>query len=612
MSNKVIIAGAGPGAEDLITLRAANALKKADLVIYAGSLINPAILNLCGGQCEKFNSAGMDLHEVVAKIEKAVRNDEKVVRLHSGDPAMYGAIAEQMRIFDEKGIDYEIIPGVTCAFAAAAALKCEYTLPGVTQSLVLTRRAGRTPVPEKESLKYLAANDASIVLFLSIGDIDGVVRDFLDAGRSEDTPVAVVYRASWPNQKILRGTLNDIAAKVKEAQIKRQALVIVGKALSRQGDESLLYDKSFAHGYRSNRDASVSRTPSALYAITEQGIHKAFEIAGGLDDASVFIPERFAEKFPNAKTFEKGRFDSIIENNWKNFEAHIFVMAAGIVVRKIAPFIDSKLTDPAVVVCDELGSHAISLLSGHIGGANRLAELIAGITGGKAVVTTATDVNNMTAFDELAMLESWRVLNPENIKILNSMLLQAKNIDMLIPEDVFKNFYKNTRGLRLVSNPKEITGDAVVSLDRPEVETDIPHLKLSSKIYCLGIGCRKETSLNEIEVAVLRSLAEKDIDINQIAALGSADLKRNETGLVEFAKKYSLKTEFFTKDELNSRSVPNPSKKAKELLGINSVAEAAALLLSGNDKLTITKTKYGKVTVALAALGYSANGGRNE
>ena len=604
MKNKVIIAGAGPGAEDLITLRAAEALKKADVVIYAGSLVNPAVLDLCREKCERFNSAGMSLDDVIVKIEESVKKGLKVVRLHSGDPAVYGAISEQMNELERRNIEFEVIPGVSCAFAAAAALQCEYTMPGISQSIILTRRAGRTPVPEKENLKKLAANDAVVVLYLSVADIEGAVQDFIDAGRSYDTPAAVVYRASWPNQKIIRGTLKDIAGKVREAEIKRQALIIVGKVLDRQGEKSLLYDKTFAHGYRRTSDKDLFQGRCAVYAVTEQGGHKAVEIAGGLSNADVFLPERFSEKFTVAEFFKKGAFEETLRNNWENYDAHIFVMAAGIAVRKTAPLIKSKLTDPAVIVCDELGSNIVSLLSGHIGGANRLAELIAGITGGKAVITTATDVNKLKAFDELAALNNWRIENPEMIKTLNSMLLERGGIDILIPEDIFEKFYSSVRGVQHIKNREEISGKGIVSLDFTGEEPDIPHLRLSSKIYYLGIGCRKGTSCKEIEEGVSDALEKGGIGIEQIAGIGTGDVKKEEKGLLEFADKYGLDLKFFTAEELNSCTVPNPSAKAEEHLGINSVSEAAAMLISGNSTLVLTKKKYPKVTVACAKWSY--------
>ncbi|MCK5844849.1 MAG: precorrin-4 C(11)-methyltransferase, partial [Victivallales bacterium] len=256
MKQKVIIAGAGAGGADLITVRALNAVKTADLIIYAGSLVNPEILDNASANAEKLNSAAMSLDEVLEAIKTAHSQGKLVLRLHSGDPAMYGAISEQMNALDKFGIDYEMIPGVSSVFAAAAALKTELTMPGITQTVILTRREGRTPVPESENIAKLAANGASVAVFLSVADMPGLVADFISAGRSPETAVGIVYRASWPNQKIIRGTLADIAEKVKESGIKRQAMIIVGNAIKRTGEKSLLYDDTFAHGFRSDEKSA--------------------------------------------------------------------------------------------------------------------------------------------------------------------------------------------------------------------------------------------------------------------------------------------------------------------------------------------------------------------
>ena len=464
---KVTIAGAGPGAVDLITLRALEALKNADVIIYAGSLINPEILKYAGKDAEKISSAGLALPDVIEIIKNGVEAGKNVVRLHTGDPAMYGAISEQMNELDKLGIEYEVIPGVSSAFAAMAAVQAEMTMPGITQTAIFTRRAGRTPVPDGEKLAKLADNNATLVLFLSVSDMPELVDDILKAGRPPDTPVAVVYRASWPNEKIVTGTLADISEKVAEAGIQRQAIVLVGAALMRGGEKSLLYDKYFAHGYRNSlSDKTVFSGRSAVFAITHDASAKAGEIAEGLQNADVYIPERFSDIFPSFATFPKGGLKKLIEKSWNKYDALIFVMATGIVIRQIKDLIRSKLEDPAVVVCDEMGNHVISLLSGHIGGANRLAGKIAGITGGTAVITTATDVQGMTAFDEMAAIENLKIMNPEKIKLLNSALLAGENIDIVMPEELFQKYYAEIRGIRKVETPHEITSpNAVVVTD---------------------------------------------------------------------------------------------------------------------------------------------------
>ena len=222
MSGSITFVGASPGAPDLITLRGAAALRDADLVIYAGSLVNEELLELAPN-ARLVNSAKLALPEVLREMREAYEQGGHVVRLHTGDPAIYGAVSEQFRELDRLGIPYSVVPGVSSAFAAAAALKVELTMPGLSQSVILTRDAGRTPVPEKEALDQLAAHGSTMCIFLSVGEMESLVKKLLSAGRSPSTPAAVVYRASWPNEQIVRGTLSDIAQKVADAGIQRQS-----------------------------------------------------------------------------------------------------------------------------------------------------------------------------------------------------------------------------------------------------------------------------------------------------------------------------------------------------------------------------------------------------
>lgn len=254
-SGEVLFVGAGPGDPELITVKGLKALQRAELVVYAGSLVNPALLNECPESCEIHDSAPLNLDQVLEILISGAQAGQKVVRLHTGDPALYGAIQEQMEALDQAGIDYRVIPGVTATFAAAASLKQELTLPGVSQTLVLTRMAGRTPVPDAEALHNIARIGGSICLYLSVGMMDKLVSELLSGGVfTSQTPVAVVYRASWPDEKIVEGTLADIAVRVAEAGISRQALILVGEVLKArvQGvpEKSKLYDPEFAHGYR--------------------------------------------------------------------------------------------------------------------------------------------------------------------------------------------------------------------------------------------------------------------------------------------------------------------------------------------------------------------------
>lgn len=247
--------GAGPGDPELITVRGQKLLQEAHCVIYAGSLVNPALLALCRPTCRIHNSASMTLEEVLAVMLEMEKAPSVTVRLHTGDPSMYGAIREQMDRLDEVGIPFEVVPGVSSFQGAAAALHAEYTLPGVSQTLILTRMAGRTPVPEKESIRKLAGAGASMAVFLSAGMLEELQRELLAGGYDCDTPAAIVYKATWPEEKILRTKLSDLAHAGKEAGIAKTALILVGGFLSSAYDRSLLYHPLFTHGFREGHSA---------------------------------------------------------------------------------------------------------------------------------------------------------------------------------------------------------------------------------------------------------------------------------------------------------------------------------------------------------------------
>ena len=242
--------GAGPGAPDLITLRGAELLKAADVVIYAGSLVNPALLELCKADCAVHNSAEMTLEQVLTVMEAAEQAGKATVRLHTGDPCLYGAIREQMDALDALNIPYDDTPGVSSFCGAAAAAQAEYTLPEVSQSVVITRMAGRTPVPERESIAAWAAHGASMVVFLSAGMLDGLQKELLKGAYTPATPAALVYKATWPEEQVVRCTVGTLAEAGREHQISKTALVLVGNFLSPDYQRSRLYDPSFTTGFR--------------------------------------------------------------------------------------------------------------------------------------------------------------------------------------------------------------------------------------------------------------------------------------------------------------------------------------------------------------------------
>ena len=268
----VHIVGAGPGAEDLITVRGLRLLKQADIVIYAGSLVNPGLLKETKQGAVIYDSAKMTLEQVMEVIEQAWKEQKEVVRLHTGDPCLYGAIREQMDAMDKLGITYDICPGVSSFCGTAAALQMEYTLPGISQSVIITRMAGRTPVPERESIRQFASHQATMVIFLSTGMLKELSKELMAGGDSPDTPAAIVYKATWPEEKTVRTTVAELAEAAEREHITKTALIVVGNTVAQNGyDRSKLYDPGFTTEFRMAESSHSGKIVSAVPEIAASG-----------------------------------------------------------------------------------------------------------------------------------------------------------------------------------------------------------------------------------------------------------------------------------------------------------------------------------------------------
>lgn len=250
MAIKIHFVGAGSGAPDLITVRGAKLLEEADVIVYAGSLVNPVLLDYAKESCEIYNSAKMTLDEVIAVMSSASEAGKRVVRLHTGDPSIYGAIREQFDRLDALGIEYETCPGVSSFVAAAAAIKKEYTLPDVSQSVIITRMAGKTPVPEKEGIAAFASHQSTMVIFLSAGMLHDLSRELVLGGYAPETPAAIVYKVSWPDEKIIYTTVSNLGTSGDENGISKTALVLVGNFLGSEYELSRLYAPDFSTEFR--------------------------------------------------------------------------------------------------------------------------------------------------------------------------------------------------------------------------------------------------------------------------------------------------------------------------------------------------------------------------
>ena len=417
--------GAGPGACDLITVRGMNRIKEADVIIYAGSLVNPELLSYAKADCEIYNSAHMTLEDVVSVMREAEAAGKGTVRLHTGDPSVYGAIREQMDLLDECGIAYDVCPGVSAVFGAAASLACEYTLPDVTQTLILTRAEGKTPVPEKENLRSLAAHRASLVLYLSSGLARKVRQDLLLGGYAEDTPVAVVYKATWPEEKIIRTTLAKLPEDMEAAGISKTALIIVSPALGNDYEKSRLYDAAFATEYRGATEiafpAGIRRvllvTCSGRGYVTMQKLAKKLENISGAE----IITKVKCEALPEVSMKETVK--ACVDAYFEQVDAIVFVTASGIAVRSVAEHLTHKSKDPAIVCMDECGKHVISLVSGHAGGANAFTQMLADVMWATPVITTATDVEGRFSVDDYARKHNLVVTDWAKAKAISAEVL---------------------------------------------------------------------------------------------------------------------------------------------------------------------------------------------
>ena len=381
----VEIVGAGPGAEDLITVRGLRALQQADLVVYAGSLVAPALLRHCRPDCLCRDSASMDLAEQVAVMSEAALAGKRVVRLHTGDPALYGAIDEQIRGLAQRGITVRITPGVSSVFAAAAALGCELTGPGTAQSVVLTRTPGRTPMPAGEQAAAFARTGATLAFFLSTGKVADLMAELQDAGGlAPDTPAAAVYRASWPDEQVVRGTVSDLARKVEEAGFRRQSLILVGRALAASATVSRLYDGSFSHGYRNSLPDEAFHGTCALYAASPAGLAQARTLAAALAQGDAPAPVIFAacpadDQQPAPQPVAD--MAAALADALPRFDAHIILGTP----RQVLPLLPAATGDAAVICCAESGRHAVCLLDGPDHAGDRLTRRVARITGGLAI-----------------------------------------------------------------------------------------------------------------------------------------------------------------------------------------------------------------------------------
>lgn len=610
----VYFIGAGPGDPELLTLKASRLLREADVILYADSLVSPAITQFAKSGATVQGTSGLHLEEIVAKMVAAARAGYLVARVHSGDPSIYGAIHEQMVRLREAGVPYEIIPGVSSVVAAAARLGVECTVPEVAQTLILTRFAGRTPMPERENLRDLAAHQATLGLFLSASHIEEVIAELTAGGYPANTPAAMVYRVSWPEERIVRGTLADIAAKVRATGIRKHALILVGRALEPEPHvHSHLYDQTFSHGLRK---AQVNeRRGTAIVARTRPGAVLGLRLQQELSESTLYAPTDVTITASRRVVPYGGSVAALLRRLFSQHVALICCLPLGIVVRALGSVAKDKRTDPAVVVVDEGGRFAISVLASHAGGANALATRVAVLTGGQAVITTAAEALDTLAVDLLGKEWGWTIANLEQITAVSAAVINGERVG-IYQDAGAKDWWPQAkpRQSHLVLVPslndlqrEEYHAGLVITTRRLE---DVPEpIRAKAVIYhpkvlVVGIGCVRGVTSDEIEDAVRQVCAGHSLAFASIGRVATIDMKAAEEGLRTFVARYHLSLQTFSADQLNAVSnLPHPSVWALRSVGVQGVAEPAALLATGATKLLIEKVKIARVTVAVAVEG---------
>lgn len=618
----VYFIGAGPGAPDLLTLRARAVLAEATLVLYADSLVHPDVLAFAPPTARIEGTSGLTLPDIIAAMVEEARRGGVVARLHSGDPAVYGAIAEQMHALDAAGVPYEIVPGVSSLFAAAARIKRELTMPGVAQSIILTRAAGRTGLPRNESLQAFAAHGATLAIFLSVSRIQQVVDDLLaSGGYTPETPVAVVYRATWEDEQVVRGTLATIAEQVRAAGFTRQALILVGDVL---GDApppatSHLYAPDWRHRFRPHgapikrpvRRGDSFSAATHIVALSRDGSRLARTLADALDGCA-WVPRRFADDQPRVQPYDE-RARDLVAHLWTQSRRLVLIMPVGAATRLIAPHLRDKQHDPAVVVCDDTGRFVIPLVGGHLGGANTLATTIAAHLHATPVITTASDLRGVPALDLLGRERGWRIAPESALTHAAAALVNGERIGLFVEPDLPDEAAFLTQALaalppeqvQRVETPADLLDPAyaAVVLVSHRLRAEWQSLRGRSVLYrppvlVVGVGCRRGVPAEELEAAVQTVLARHGLAADALKAVATAAIKADEAGIRRLAERWRVPLCIVEHDDLRALDAPF-SPSAASRFGLPGVAEPAAVAVA-QGALLVPKQRFKRCTVAVA------------
>lgn len=589
---RVHFVGAGPGAPEHLSRRATALLRHADLVVAADSLVAPEVIGLA--RSALVLSSGLALEESVPPMVEAARRGGVVVRLHSGDPSLYGAVVEQMAMLRAAGCPYAVVPGVSSVFAVAAALGVELTEPGGAQTVVLTRHGRRVPTPERERLRDLAEHRATLAIFLSATAAEEVQRELLDGGLDPETPAAVAYRVSWPDEAVERTTVAGLARTVRRMGVRRHTLILVGDAL-RPGDRrSRLYDSGHAHVRRRRGQSSAPAlaAPAALVAVTRPGARLARRLARSLPGAAVVLPEALAQ--PGETPL--GGAAATVPALFAEGRPLVLFMAVGAAVRLLAPGLRAKETEPPVVAVDDAARFAVSLLGGRAAGANRLAQWVAAVLEAEAVVTTAAERLGLAALDETLAALGWRV-EAGRLAGLEAAVVNGDELGFFGPR---------------LEPPEGFGFQEVEDLTAPGFEAglavsdrEVPALPggwvlARPRRLLLGAGCSTAGEPDEAVELALAALDEAGLAAGGVAQVATIDRRRQHPAILALAGRLGAEVVAFPAEQLDSVPVPGPSEAVRTAVGTASVAEAAAVLAAGGGRLLVSKRAGRTVTVAIA------------
>ncbi len=607
--------GAGPGGADLLTERGRRALAAADLVLHADSLVDPALLAGLAARC--LPTSGLTLEAIVERMVAAARAGQAVVRLHSGDPSLWGATREQMAALRRAGVPYAVIPGVPSAMAAAAHLGVELTAPGGAQSVVLTRLRGRTPGPGPSELTALAATGATLVVFLSVARAGEVVAACRAGGLPPETPAIVATRISWPDGWDSRGTLADLEARVRATRVRRQALLLIGEALRpaltadpdpdpQASSRSRLYDPSHGHLFRPRGAGAVAPGGSrpAAVAITAAGVRAAARLQSGWPELALHCPAHLQHHAPGATAFD-GPVAGLVADLWPAQGPLICFLAASAVVRLVAPRLTGKATDPPVVAVDEAGRFVVPLVGAHQAGGNRLARRVAAALDAVAVVTTASEARGVPAPDVLAAAQGWRADEPGRLARAGAALLAGE--PLAVWQDAGDPGWRGPRWAAVTTCHRTLAGlrraaptAALLVTDRAVAGVRPAEVLLRPPTLVLGIGCERGVGEEPMADAVTTTLAAAGWALGSVARVATVDRKAAEPGLLALCAARGWPLEAFPAAALAAVTVPTPSATVARAVGTSSVAEAAALLAAGAGTLVVPKRVHPRVTVAVA------------